>query len=80
MFLAHPTNGDKCATSEDTQHSTQKLILSPQGRQQNLSLGTNPIDDAEPCYPHDNIVGSHLCDECMKSTELNVGHKLLSIW
>ena len=24
-------------------------------------------DLAGPCYPHDNIVGSHLCDECMKS-------------
>ena len=24
-------------------------------------------DNAEPCYPHDNIVGIHLCDECMKS-------------
>ena len=24
------------------------------------------IDNAKPCYPHSNIVGSHLCDECMK--------------
>ena len=44
-----------------------KLILTPQGRQQNLSLGINPIDNAGPCYPHDSIVGGHLCDECMKS-------------
>ena len=43
------------------------LILSPQGRQQNLSLGIDPIDNAEPCYPHDNNVGIHLCDECTKS-------------
>ena len=56
-----------------------KLILSPQGRQQSLSLEINPVCNAEPCFPHDNIVGSHLCGECMKSNELNIGHKLLSI-
>ena len=44
-----------------------KLISNLQGPQQSLSLGTNPIDNAEPCFPHDNIVGSHLCDECVKS-------------
>ena len=58
----------------------KSIFLSPQSRQQNLGLGTNPIDTAEPCFPHDNIVGSHYCDECMKSNKLNVGHKLLSIW
>ena len=25
----------------------------------------NRVDNAEPCYPHDNIVGGHLCDEGM---------------
>ena len=44
-----------------------RLTSSFQGRQQSLSLGINPVDNAEPCYPHDNIVGSHLCDECKKS-------------
>ena len=48
-------------------------ILSPQGRQQNLSLGINRVDNAEPSYPHDNIVGSHLCNECMTDWPLNVG-------
>ena len=42
-----------------------------EGHQQNLSLGMNPIDNAEPCYPHDNMVGSQ-CDECMKSNEHSV--------
>ena len=56
-----------------------KLFLSPQGHQQSLSLGKDPIDNAEPCYPHDNIVGSHLCDECMKSILPTVCHKPLSI-
>ena len=29
--------------------------------------------------PHDNIVGGHLCDECIKLNELIVCHKLLYI-
>ena len=57
-----------------------RLILSLRGRQQNLSLGLNPVDNAEPCFPHDTIVGSHLCGECVKSNEPDAGHKLLSIW
>ena len=32
--------------------------MSPQGHQQNLSLGTHPVDNAELCYPRDNIVDS----------------------
>ena len=40
-----------------------KLISSPQGRKQSLSLGINPIDNAVPCVPHDNIDDSHLCDD-----------------
>ena len=54
------------------------IRLSPtliSSRQQSLSLETDPIDNAEPCCPHDNIVGSHLCDECMKSTLPNVCRK-----
>ena len=47
------------------------------GLQQNLSLGINPIDNAEPCFSHDKIVGSHLCGERLDSNELNVGHKAL---
>ena len=39
----------------------------------------NPIANAEPCYPHDNIAGIHLYDECVISNELNVCHKLVSI-
>ena len=56
-----------------------KLILSPQSRQQNVGFGINPIDNAEPCFPHDNVVGSHLCDECMKSNEQAFCHKSESI-
>ena len=56
------------------------LMLSPQGLEQNVSHEINPIDSAEPCVPDDNIVGDRVCDECMKSNELNFGHKLLSTW
>ena len=44
-----------------------KLILSPQGRQQNLSRGINPSDNAGPCFPYGNMVGNNLCDECRNS-------------
>ena len=46
-----------------------KLIWSLQGPQQSLSLGINPIDNAEPCFPRDNIVGDHSCDECKLSNQ-----------
>ena len=56
------------------------LIWSLEGLQQNLSLGTNPIDNAEPCFPHDSNVGDHLHDECRLSNEPSFCHKLLSTW
>ena len=55
------------------------LTLSPQGRLQHQNLEINTIDNAEPCFPHDNIVGDHLCVECRKSKEPSVCHKLVSI-
>ena len=56
-----------------------KSILSPHGHQQNLSLGINPVDNAEPCCPHDNVDGSHISDECMMLILENVCHKLVPI-
>ena len=44
------------------------------------SLGINPIDNAEPYHPHDHIVCGHSSDECKKSKEPSVCHKLWSIW
>ena len=35
-----------------------EVSLSPQGRQQNLSLGTNLVCGAVPCFAHDNVVGN----------------------
>ena len=46
-----------------------RLILSPQRRQQSLSLETNPVCNAE-----DNFVGNRLRDECKKSDFLIVCH------
>ena len=56
-----------------------RSILSPEGLQQCLSLGTNPVCSAVPCFPHDNIVGNRLCDECKKSVLLTVCHMPESI-
>ena len=38
-----------------------------------------PIDNAEPCFPHDTVVGSHLCDECRKIVWSSVGHRLVHL-
>ena len=43
-----------------------RVISSLQRRLQSLSLGMNPICNAELCCPHDNIVEIRLCDECTK--------------
>ena len=48
------------------------FIMNLQRLQQNPSLEINLIDNVGLYYPHDNIVCSHLCDECKKSNELSV--------
>ena len=48
-------------------------------RQQSLSLGINPIDNAVPCYTHGNIDGDHSCHECKKSNKQSVCGRLESI-
>ena len=37
-----------------------RFILHPQGPQQNQNLGINPIDNAEPRYPHYNIASKKM--------------------
>ena len=56
------------------------FTLSPQGILQHQNLEINPINNAEPCFPHDNTVGNHLRDKCMNLILPSVYHKLLSIW
>ena len=46
LFLAHPTNWNKCSTSRKKARHLLRLILSPQSRQQSLSLETNPVCNA----------------------------------
>ena len=58
---------------------TQKSILSIQGLQQSLSLGTIPINNTVPYYPHSNIACNHPCYECKRSNEPSVCHMLSSI-
>ena len=57
-----------------------KLNYNLQSRQQNLSLGINQVYNAEPCYPHENIVGSHLCHECMKLIWPNVSQACVHLF
>ena len=80
FLLTHPTDGDKCSTSQNTQDLSRSWFRVLKITRKSLSAGINPIDNAEPCYLHDNIVGRHLCDECMKLFWPNVFHKLESIW
>ena len=56
-----------------------KSILSLQDLWQSQSLETVPVCIVVLYFLHDNIAGSHWCDECMKSNELSVCHKLWSI-
>ena len=54
-------------------------FLSPQSRQQGLSLEISPIDNVVVHFQHGNIDDSLLCDECMISILPIVYHKLVSI-
>ena len=60
----------------NTQDSHRSWFLNPQDLQQNLSLGINRMDNAQPCFTHGNIVGNRSCDECKKSACLIVRHIL----
>ena len=44
-----------------------------------LNLGINPVEYIESCYVHRNIVDNYWSDECMRSNELIVFRKFLSI-
>ena len=54
-------------------------IFSLQELLQNQNLETVPVCIVVLCFPHNNIAGSHLYDECMRSNAPNVCHGLLSI-
>ena len=54
-------------------------VLFTQCLLQNQSLQTVPICIVWQCFPHDNVVCSHKCDECEWSNEIIVCHMLWSI-
>ena len=54
----------------------QMLILSLQSLLQNQSLETIQVCIVVLCFPHHNIAGIHLYDECTKSNASSVCHKV----
>ena len=72
----HPTTSSPTPQNRET----PEVHSETSSHQQTMSLGTDPICIVRLYYPHDNVVDTHLCDECKKSNELSVCHKLLSIW
>ena len=56
----------------------QKWISNLQDLPRNQSLETVPVCNVWQYYPHDNV-GIHMCDECMKSINSGVCHRLWSV-
>ena len=54
-------------------------ILSLRDLLQSQNLELIPIDIVVQCFPLDNIVCNHLCNECKRSNALNVCHIICSI-
>ena len=55
------------------------LILNLPGLLRNQNLEIFPICIVVLCFPHNNIVGIHLYDECARSKAPSVCHKIWSI-
>ena len=56
LLLAHPTDGEIVRLPKMLKDSPRGRFRVLKGRQQSLSLEINPVDNAEQCCPHDNIV------------------------
>ena len=79
LFLTHPTYSNKCMTSKNAQCSSRSGF-----RILNISHKIGVFKQSQPAlfwqyYPHDNIVCTHMCDECKISIDSSVCHKLWSI-
>ena len=72
IFWVGGTLFDECNTSITTFHKSRTGIL--------YIRKPSHFCSVELYYPHDNTIGSHSCDEYRISKELNVCHKLVSIW
>ena len=57
-----------------------RSILSLQDHRQSRNPGQIPICNAVLCFPHNNIAGIHLYDECARANAPSVCHKMLSIF
>ena len=62
------------------QYMPLRSILSLQDLKQSQSPETVPTCIVVQCFPHDHIAYIHLLDECKKSNEPSLCHKLGSIW
>ena len=67
LFLAHPTDWNECSTFKDKEHSSRVCFFWVLKVTAKSESWKKPIDNAVPCFPHDDIVGNRLCDECKKS-------------
>ena len=76
LRLAYPTYRNKCSTSEDTSDSPE---VDSESSSSPAMSEINPIDNAEPCFPHGNIVCHHSYDACKRSNEPSGCLKLESI-
>ena len=57
----------------------QKWILNLQDLPRNQSLETVPVCIVSQCHPHNNIICIDMCDECRRSNDSVVCHRLWSI-
>ena len=57
----------------------QKWIANLPDLERNQSLETVPVCFVWQYFPHDNVVKTHVCDECMKSIDSGACHRPWSI-
>ena len=78
LFLAHPTYWHKRVTSENTQDLPDVDFESSRSPAKSESWN-DPNRIAVLCFPQDNIVWIHMCDECTRSNVPSVCRELWSI-
>ena len=71
--------GTKVMASENAQCSTWCRFWILKISCKNLSLEIVPVCIVLQYYPHGNTVCTHMCDECMRSNDIIVCHRLWSI-
>ena len=79
LILAHSNLSARTCDIRKYVRFRPMLISNLPNHRQNQNLEIIPIYIAVLCFPRDNIVWIHLCDECKRSNAPNICHKLLSI-